>query len=737
MKFFTSSARCLAQARFCLQPWLRPEPRVWLTGLGVAGCVAIVRLSGVLQFIEFAALDQLVRLRPLEPVDERIVIVGIDDRDINRMATWPIPDATMAQVIRTIRSAHPRAIGLDIYRDLPVKPGNQSLRRVFTSTPNLIGIEKIADQAGSGVLPPPLLAERDQVGFNNLIVDGDGRVRRATLYWTTPDGKAHTSFALALALRYLNREGILPRAADNSPDLQLGQTVFRSFRASDGGYVRTDAGGYQILANFHRTDRGFQTVSLSQLLEGKVDPAIFRDRIVLIGSTADSLKDTFYMPLSGGLFRSAQPMTGVELQANLIRQILDAALRGRPLLQTWSEPAELLWMLGWSCVGASLSWRIRRPGRSAVGLTIAIGGLGGFCYLAYLQGWWLPLVPPLLALVGSSGVITSHLAHLEEELKKSKEFLSSIINAIPDPIFVKNRNHQWIVLNQAYSRFVGRPIEALLEKTDHDFFDPHEADTFWRYDDLVFISGSERETEEVFTDAQGVTYSIATKRSLHRDAAGNVFLVGVIRDITQRKRVEDELRRTAEDLVRSNAELRQSEIQLRQMAFHDALTGLPNRKLLEERLHQAIELAPAHDQLIVLLFLDLDGFKQVNDCYGHQIGDLLLKAVGQRLTGCLRGSDTVARLGGDEFVVLLPAIPSILDISIVADKIIDTLSQPFGIEGHTLHMTTSIGISIYPIDSQEIEGLVTRADMAMYQAKQQGKNRYEFFQVMTLASKWR
>ncbi|MBD2092015.1 CHASE2 domain-containing protein [Microcoleus sp. FACHB-1515] len=714
--------------------WPRSELRVWLTAVGVATCVAAMRFSGVLQFVEFAGFDQLVRLRPQEPTDDRIVIVGIDDRDIRNVGAWPMSDATMANLLRQIRAAEPRAIGLDIYRDLPIKPGNQALERVFASTPNLIGIEKIAAGESMGVMPPPVLAARNQVGFNNTIVDGDGRVRRGMLYWTTPDGKYHTSFALALALRYLDRAGIAPQAAPNSTNMQLGQVVFEPFRSNDGGYVRTDARGYQFLANFHLSDRSFQQVSMSDVIAGKVNLDLFRDRIVLIGSTADSLKDAFFMPLSDGLFRPAEPMPGVELQAHFIRQILDAALYGRSLLQVWPEPIELLWIFGWSYLGATLSWRVRKPTHSAIVLASALAGLGGICYMAFLGGWWLPLVPSAIAFSGSSIGIVTHLAQIKEELKKSKEFLSSIINAIPDPVFVKNRNHQWIVLNDAYCRLVGQPIDALLEKTDRDFFAPDQAAAFWKHDDLAFISGGEQESEEIFTDAQGVTYSIATKRSLHRDSAGNVFLVGVIRDITQRKRVEDELRRTAEDLVRSNAALRQSEIQLRQLALHDGLTKLPNRQLLQERLEQAIDRAHDREQLVVLLFLDLDGFKQINDSFGHRMGDLLLKAVAQRLAGCLRGSDTVARMGGDEFVVLLPAISSAPDISIVAEKLIYTLSQPFSIEGEALHVTTSVGISIYPIDSIDSESLMTCADQAMYQAKQQGKNCYEFFRSIAVMS---
>jgi len=707
--------------------------RVWLIGTGVAVGVVLLRALGLLQSAELGALDQLFRSRLLEATDDRIVIVGIDDTDINQVRSWPIPDGVMAELLAQIRSQQPRAIGLDIYRDLPVKPGQSVLQQIYKTTPNLIGIEKIADSSG-GVRPPRQLDQQGQVGFNNVLVDGDGKVRRALLYWTV-EGQAYTSFALALALRYLELEGIKPQAASVNPEyLQLGQGVFHPFQPNDGGYVRSDNGGYQILSNFHHTSQSFRVVSMREVLSGKIDPQLFHNRIVLIGSTAVSLKDSFYTPLGNGLFQSARQISGVELHAHFIRQILDAALEGRSLLRVWAKPWELLWILGWSWVGAVISWKARAPGQSALSILLAAASLTGVCYAAFLAGWWLPLVPPLLTLAGSSIAITSHMAHLKEELNKSKEFLNSVINTIPDPIFVKNREHRWIVLNDAYCRFIGHPLQVLLDQSDYDFFPAKQAALFWQQDDLTFNSGVERESEEEFTDASGITYSIATKRSLHRDAAGNLFLVGVIRDITQRKQIEEELRRTAADLVRSNAELRLAEDRLRRMAYHDPLTGLPNRKLMQEHLMQAIERAENYGQLVALLFLDLDGFKQINDCFGHMMGDLLLKAVAQRLIGCLRGSDTVARLGGDEFVVLLSGIPTVQDVTRVADKIIHTLSQNFVLEGRTLHVTTSVGVSIYPLDCHDMDSLLTKADAAMYRAKQQGKNRREFFHTAELSA---
>lgn len=145
-----------------------------------------------------------------------------------------------------------------------------------------------------------------------------------------------------------------------------------------------------------------------------------------------------------------------------------------------------------------------------------------------------------------------------------------------------------------------------------------------------------------------------------------------------------------------------------------------------ECLHNSLEIASSNQELVALLFLDLDGFKSINDTLGHNVGDLLLKTVASRLKKCLRGSDTISRLGGDEFTVILPAIPGREEAAKVAEKIRDAIMQPFILEEHTVSITTSIGISLYPIDGQDPEILVKNADTAMYRAKELGRNQYQF-----------
>ncbi|MBW4613082.1 MAG: CHASE2 domain-containing protein [Desmonostoc vinosum HA7617-LM4] len=724
---------------FGLKQSLSRGQRELIAASSVAVCVLILRAIGLLQSLELAALDQFFRLRPNEPPEERITIVVIDESYLNKVGSWPIPDKKIAQLLQKLKVAKPRAIGLDIYRNLPVEPGNKELRDAYKSMPNLIGIELLknnglaTDNKNAGVLPP-LGLRQEQVGFNNVLYDPDGKIRRSLLYWHVKN-QAHESFALKLALLYLKSEGITPKKAASNPRyLQLGKAVFTRFEANHGAYVQADAKGYQILSNFPKPKCqslsgefcSYRQISIEDVLADKVPKSWISDRIILIGSTAPSLQDFVFIPYSSHLMGTATPIAGIELQAYFINELISAAIEGRPLIKVWSEPGEYLWIFIWSYVGAATTWRIRHPTKSLLSIIVSCFVLAISVYLAFLYGWWIPIIPPLLTFGSSAIWITSHIAHMQEEWKRSKEFLYQVINTIPDPIFVKNERHQWIVLNDAYCQFIGYSNQVLIEKSDYDFFPQHEADIFRQQDEIVFQTQQPQEHEEEFTDAHGQTHQIATKRSLHKDAAGNLFLVGVIRDMTRRKLMEEQLKRTAAELFRSNNELKLKEGHLRYLAYHDPLTGLSNRKFFAEQLYESIHWARENNVLLALLFIDLDGFKQINDTLGHEMGDRLLVIIAQRLSNSLRTSDTVSRLGGDEFTVILRAIPNVQVAAKVAEKIVDNIAKPIVIDGCTTRVSASIGISVYPYNSQDGETLIKQADIAMYRAKRLGKNRYEF-----------
>ncbi len=229
--------------------------------------------------------------------------------------------------------------------------------------------------------------------------------------------------------------------------------------------------------------------------------------------------------------------------------------------------------------------------------------------------------------------------------------------------------------------------------------------------------------------------------------------VWLIDDVTARREAADSVRRARDglelrvqertaELAGANAllqaeivERRQAEARIHHMAYHDSLTGLPNRALLSDRLERAMLGAARGERQLAVMFLDLDRFKTINDSLGHQTGDHLLKEVASRLCGAVRASDTVARLGGDEFVVLVPGLRGSIETVSVAEKIIEALDTPFSVEGRLLHITPSIGICLYPDDGADVDTLMRHADAAMYHAKASGRNNYQFFtQTMNQAA---
>ena len=166
---------------------------------------------------------------------------------------------------------------------------------------------------------------------------------------------------------------------------------------------------------------------------------------------------------------------------------------------------------------------------------------------------------------------------------------------------------------------------------------------------------------------------------------------------------------------------------LASMAYYDVLTGLPNRVLLQDRLRQAMIEAERHERLVALMFMDLDRFKNINDTLGHEMGDLLLKKVAKRLQECVRPGDTVARPGGDEFILVLAGVAHVDDVSRVAQKVVDAFALPFEIGGREQFVTCSIGVTLYPFDDRDIETLYRNADVAMYHAKEEGRNNFQFY----------
>lgn len=291
----------------------------------------------------------------------------------------------------------------------------------------------------------------------------------------------------------------------------------------------------------------------------------------------------------------------------------------------------------------------------------------------------------------------------------SVESLQSILNAVPNPIFLKDRRHRLVLVNDALCEVMGKTRDELLSQSD-DHLPAEQRDVFWKVDDDVFATGISNENEEVLTDGTGALRVIVTRKRLLRlptDDGEQPFILGVISDVTR---------------------FRESEARAQYLAEHDTLTGLANRSQLNERLAAAIEAAGRNKGQLAVLLLDLDGFKTVNDRYGHPAGDELLSILAKRLAGLVRVGDTVARLGGDEFCIVQAPLPQPADAYNLAKRILSSVARPLMLGVGKLSVSTSIGVALFPEDGTTAQQLLQRADQALYAVKRGGRRHYRRYQ---------
>lgn len=402
---------------------VRTPVSVLLASAGVTGILLGLRQMGTMQPMELWAYDNLLRNRPPEAPDPRLLVVEVTEADIQRVGRFPLPDATLATLLEKLQQYQPRVIGLDIYRDLPMEPGNQRLRKVFANSDRLVVICKLSDASDPGVAPPSTV-KPEQISFSDLVLDPDGLVRRALLFAQPGQGKCPTpfSFSFQLTTKYLEKEGIFPINQKPGQYLKLGNVVFRPINPNSGSYQGIDSRGYQLLLNYRSTLYVARQVTLGQILDNQIKPEWVRDRIVLIGTTAPSVRDTFNTPYNA-LRRGQRKMPGVVVHAQIVSQMLSAVLDKRPLLRYWPWWGEALWVWSWSLIGGLVTWKLRHPLRLGLVLFASLGSLTGICYGLLIGGIWIPLVPPVLAAIATGGAAIVTIAY---QMQQQQEKVSKL-----------------------------------------------------------------------------------------------------------------------------------------------------------------------------------------------------------------------------------------------------------------------------------------------------------------------
>lgn len=300
------------------------------------------------------------------------------------------------------------------------------------------------------------------------------------------------------------------------------------------------------------------------------------------------------------------------------------------------------------------------------------------------------------------------------EVNRRLQMVQRVTDSVPGMLGYWGRDKRCVFANAAYEQWFGVKPQELIGKTMEQLLGPIYPLNL-PYIERA-LQGEKQSFEREIPDPNGGPPRYSHAHYLPHISGDTVHgFVVMVTDITSRRSLEEQLRS-----AQAQAEAR---------ATHDALTGLPNRLLLEEHLQRAIAYSKRYGTRLALLFLDMDGFKSVNDSLGHGVGDALLKGVAQRLTQATRESDLVGRLAGDEFLVVLPEVGSKDNAACVANKFLEAMAAtPIMANGHALQSTFSVGIALYPDDAADITALMACADGALYQAKRAGKNRYAFVQ---------
>jgi len=290
--------------------------------------------------------------------------------------------------------------------------------------------------------------------------------------------------------------------------------------------------------------------------------------------------------------------------------------------------------------------------------------------------------------------------HWEEELKASEEKYRNLFENSMDAIYISARGGALLEANGAFLELFGYTREEAMKLNTRDAFTAEDRERFMA---AMEEKGFVRDFPVKFARKDGTLMDCLLSLNPRVESGQTVGYQGIVRDITAFKKAEEALQ---------------------YMAYHDSLTGLPNRILFRDRLNMALVSAGRNRKRVAVMLLDLDRFKEVNDTMGHDMGDRLLKAVADRLVETVRKGDTVARMGGDEFLLIVPEINSVEDAFIVKDKIMDAFLTPFLMENGGISVLCSLGIAIYPEHGEDADTLVRCADVAMFKAKQQGRNNF-------------
>ena len=385
----------------------------------------ILNYLGLIKFSERQLYDYYLRSRPNEARNNSIVIVGINEQDVKKYGTF-LSDKLLANLLTKLNQGNPSVIGMDLHRNTSVGGGKEELSKVFTNTDNLIGVEKTdgGNKNNEPILPPKELEEACRTGASQIIEDkNNGIVRRGYLYANRSNKDSLPSLGLAVALNYLNQKEIFSTYYKNSKWLELGNSVFPEL-SKNLFYGAFDIDGNQILINYRSTKEKFRTISVSEILENKIKPSFFKDKIIFVGSVAETVDDQYLTPIDY-VSQNSDFVFGVEIHAEMTNQIVNAALYNRTIIKPLTNVWQYLYIGLYLTIISYLSWylfiNINTQNQQVLYFIYSIVSLLMLLscgYLLLIGGWWVPTSTTFIISLVSEFVVYIALLKNTNEINK-------------------------------------------------------------------------------------------------------------------------------------------------------------------------------------------------------------------------------------------------------------------------------------------------------------------------------
>ena len=625
-------------------------------------------------------------------VPDDIVIIAIDERSLSQLGRWPWPRERHAELLQRLTEADAKVIGVNILfseANVTRPEGDRLLAEAVRSSGRVVLPVTYQQTPSSGlaeILPQPeLSASAARLGHVDVTSDMDGVNRGIFLkaglgapYWDT--------FTLAM-LSWLESE---------DRDFLADYAIEENLDSKPYAWI---ADHWRLIPFFGGAGH-FPSFSFVDVINGNVSPKHFKDKLILVGVTAQGLNEALMTPVHA--------MSGVEFNANVLAAIRQGKMI-KPLEPVWGSLLTIALLL------LSLAVYIYQRPLKALFVTSAlvIVVLMISTILLRVSYIWFPPVTTLLLLVLSFPLWTwyrwetTRRALLDEQMRAQVT-----LHSIGEAVISTDSKGRVEYMNPIAESMTGYTLPAVQGRPFNYVFRIYHEKTRERLELQINYCAEAGKVillpePSVLISLSGQEYTVHVTASPISDLRGRVQGIVIV-------------------FSKVN-EARQMARQLEYQAKHDALTQLPNRSFLADRLMHALQHAQRTGLCVAVLFIDLDDFKKVNDGLGHTVGDLLLTRVVKRFENSIRKEDTIARIGGDEFVVVLENLASEEVVVNIAQKILKVLEPPLQVRGREFVLSASIGISLYPKDGRDSEALLKNADTAMYRAKESGRNNFTFY----------